>query len=139
MSNDLYNSVKWQNSIIQDQMKKIQDVYSTDKQKIRFLNQDLEWYSYISFILWIIYYFMCFVMAYFIFFGSKGQYTSMMYKCFMIAFIFLYPVFITPLEMYLINIWQYIRAYFTGSIYANSRAKSPPLSVNQLYPSLHKN
>ena len=130
---DLYQSVKSQNSILREKINKMTNEYSTDKQKIVFLYQNLEWYSFFSFILWCVYYFVCFIVIYFVFFGSRTLETSIFYKIIIVLFFFFYPLFITPLENYLLNFIQYIRAYFSGSIYTNSQSNTPPLSTNMLY------
>jgi len=130
---DLYNSVKQQNKILQEQTNQTQNQYSTDKQKIVYLYQNLEWYAFFSFILWCVYYFVCFFVLYFILFGSNSMETSVSYKVIVLGFFFFYPLFITPLENYLLNILKYIRDYFSGSIYTDLRNKTPPLSSNMIY------
>jgi hypothetical protein len=130
---DLYNTVKSQNSMIKDQTTQMQHQYSTDKQKIVLLYQSLGWYSFFSFILWCVYYFTCFFIVYFVLFGSSSEETSIFSKIVTLTFFFFYPLFITPLENYLLNGIEFIRAYFSGTIYTDLRKNTPPLSTNLLY------
>lgn len=129
---NIYHSVQWQNDMIQSQMNRLRDKYSTDKQKIYFLTQDLDRWSYISFILLCIYYGMCFVVAYIVFMGSTHEYTSLFYKLVILIISFSFPILVIPLGTYLTNGILYARSYLSGTIYEQSDPKGSPSISNQL-------
>ena len=134
MSKDLYNSVKWQNTIIQNQIAQLRATYSTDEQKIKYMIQTMETTVYINFILWCCYYLCCFIVLYFVFFGSQSENSTINYKIFIIFCFFIYPVIITTLEINSYNFFQYIYSLFFASVYTNDSLDRPSFSILNFFP-----
>jgi hypothetical protein len=53
---DLYNSVKWQNEHLENEIAKTRDQYSTDEQRIKYIHSDISGWLAVNYILWFIYY-----------------------------------------------------------------------------------
>ena len=53
---DLYNSVKWQNEMIDVENARIRDKYSTDLQRVKHMHQDVMGWNVVNLFLWWIYY-----------------------------------------------------------------------------------
>ena len=61
---DLYNSVKWQNERIEFETDKMSGEFSTDNQRVKYLDTNVQSWIAINYVLWFIYYAIFFVVAY---------------------------------------------------------------------------
>ena len=130
---ELYNSVKWQNDMIENQQAKMRDMYSTDQQKVRYLISDISWYTYVNFFLWIIFYILCLAVIYYTFYG-KERGLSMYVKIVIILAFLIFPMVCTSVELLLYRLGSYINALVMGVAYPKMRVETPPFSILNALP-----
>ena len=122
---ELYNSVKWQNDLIQTQQSSYAKQYSSDQQRVKYLVNDIGYYTYINFILWVIYYILCLAVIYFTFYGKQHGY-SLSTKVMIILAFLLYPMLIMTLELWLYGILMYLYSFLVGTAYQKDTAHETP-------------
>jgi hypothetical protein len=97
---ELYDSVKWQNDIMQNQYTVMRDTYSTDTRKVQFMSSDIEFYTRVNYILWIVYYIVFLFVIYVIFFGKMAAEGYSTQFQFMVLLLFaIFPMIITSVEL----------------------------------------
>ena len=122
---ELYNSVKWQNDIIQTQQSTYAKQYSSDQQKVKYLIHDINYYTYINFIMWVIYYVLSLAVIYFTFYGKQRGY-SMSTKIMIILVFLLYPMLIITVELWLYRLFSYLYSMLMGSAYKKDTTHETP-------------
>ena len=131
---ELYNSVKWQNDMMENQQAKMRDLYSTDQQRVKYLLIDQSWYVYINFILWCIYYVLCIGVIFVIFFG-KNKTFSISYKIFITLIFLIFPIFYLSVELTIYHFFAYIYSLVMGTAYQNKgQNEMPSFSTINLLP-----
>ena len=93
---ELYNSVKWQNDMMDNQQAKMRDMYSTDQQRVKYLLVDMSWYTYLNFILWCIFYILCLVVIYYTFYGKERGFSITIKIIIVFAFL-IFPMVCTSM------------------------------------------
>lgn len=122
---ELYNSVKWQNDLIQTQQSTYAKQYSSDQQKVKYLLGDIGYYTYINFILWIIYYILSLAVIYFTFYGKQRGY-SVTTKIMIILAFLLYPMLIMTVELWLYRLFSYLYSFLVGTAYQKDTVYETP-------------
>lgn len=123
----LYNSVKWQNDILENQLSKLRDAYSVDNKKTTFLLSDVEYYVSINRIMNIVFYALCIPLIYFILFGKNAD-MAIWLKAIIIFTVLIYPYIIGPLEYLILSVLLYFYALIVGSVYKTPTYVHPPFS-----------
>jgi hypothetical protein len=114
---DLYNSVQWQNDLI-------------DNQRVMYLGNDIQWWSSLSLVLWIIYYTLVLAVGYYTF---KGTYTTRAKVLITSAFL-VYPMVILTLEKWIYDVLYFIYVLIIGKAYPKSKEPTPPFSILDAMP-----
>jgi hypothetical protein len=127
---DLYNSVQWQNDMIKTESSKMRDAYSTDNQRVLYLGNDIQWWTSLSLVFWIIYYILFFAVGYFTFNGTYATRT----KVLIIASFLLYPMVILTLEKWIYDVLNFIYVLIIGKAYPKSKEPAPPFSLLDAMP-----
>ena len=122
---ELYNSVKWQNDLIQTQQSTYAKQYSSDQQKVKYLIADISYYTYINFILWVIYYILCLAVIYFTFYGKQRGYSTTTKIMIILAFL-LYPMLIITLELWLYRLLAFLYSILVGTAYKKDTVHETP-------------
>ena len=120
-----YNSVLWQNEMIQNQTAKMRDIYSTDQQKVKYISVDINGYIYWNFVFWCIYYVLCLAVLYFLFYGKDHGFT-MYFKIFLLVLFVIYPMIITTIEVWVAGIVRYIGSFVFGRPYPKQTQYETP-------------
>jgi len=131
---ELYNSVKWQNDIMENQNAKMRDAYSTDQRKVDFLISNIAFYTKINFILWIFFYLVVLVAIYFAFYGEKRDILSNRFKIFLIILFLLYPMVITPVELSIYYLVDRIYTLIFGMPFTGYFKNVPEFSLLSALP-----
>ncbi len=121
----LYNSVKWQNDLIQTQQSAYAKQYSSDQQKVKYLVHDIGYYTNINFILWVIYYILSLAVIYFTFYGKDRGYSTTT-KILIILVFLLYPMLIITVEIWFYQLFSYLYAMLMGSAYKKDTTHETP-------------
>jgi hypothetical protein len=133
---DLYNSVRWQNDMVLTESAKLRDQYSTDNQRVVYLNEDVQWWTSLNFILWWIYYLAFLAVTYFTFYGKARGYSTRTKILIVCAFL-LYPAVILTLEKWVYDLFQFIYALIVGKAYVKTTDATPPFSILDAMPPGH--
>ena len=133
---DLYNSVKWQNERIEFETDKMRSDFSTDNQRVKYLDTDVQSWIAINYVLWFIYYAIFFVVAYIIYQNETYGYTNKKKVYIGIAF-FLFPFLITTIELFLYKLILFLRSLVTTTPYPKERNDTPSLSFMDALPPVY--
>ena len=66
--NELREMVKWQNMMIDVENAKLRDKFSTDKERVKHMQNNIMGWNQLNFILWFVYYFVVLVIFYIFYF-----------------------------------------------------------------------
>lgn len=133
---DLYNSVKWQNERIEFETDKMRSDFSTDNQRVKYLDTDVQSWIAINYVLWFIYYAIFFVVAYTIYQNETYGYTNKKKVYIGIAF-FLFPFLITTIELFLYKLILFLWSLVTTTPYPKERNDTPSLSFMDALPPVY--
>jgi hypothetical protein len=98
---ELYNAVIWQNDIMRNRYTQMRDSYSTDQRRVGFVVSKIGTFTYVNFILWILYYLLVFLFViYYMFKGSFTMAYSTRFKVFLLCLFLLFPMIILTLELW---------------------------------------
>jgi hypothetical protein len=133
---DLYNSVKWQNERIEFETDKMRSDFSTDNQRVKYLDTNVQSWIAINYVLWFIYYAIFFVVAYIIYQNETHGYTNKKKVYIGIAF-FLFPFLITTIELFLYKLILFLWSLVTTTPYPKERNDTPSLSFMDALPPVY--
>jgi hypothetical protein len=122
---ELYNSVKWQNDMIQTQESVYKKEFSSDNQKVKYLVADISYFTYINFILWVIYYILCLGVIYVTIYGKDRGYSRWIKGLIIIAFL-VYPFLIITIELGLYSLFSFLYSFMVGSAYKKGGSNEKP-------------
>jgi hypothetical protein len=135
-SRDLYNSVKWQNERIEFETEKMRGEFSTDNQRVKYLDTNVQSWIAINYVLWFIYYAIFFVVAYIIYQNESHGYTNKKKVYIGIAF-FLFPFLITTIELLLYKFLLFLWSLITNTPYPKERNNTPSFSFMNALPPVY--
>ena len=124
----LYNAVKLQNDILNDQKINQRDTYSTDNQKINYQNANINFYYALNQILWWVYYLVILGVFYCIVFGKTNQ-TSISSRTLLVIWIIIFPYVILPIETFLYWLLSYFYAVMTSTVYNKPKYDMPSFGL----------
>jgi hypothetical protein len=130
---NLYNSVRWQNDMVRTENAKMRDQYSTDNQRVVYLNEDVQWWTSLNFFLWSIYYLAFLAVTYFTFYGKDRGFSSRTKILILFAFL-LYPMVILTLEKWVYDLFHFMYALIVGKAYSKTTEPTPPFSILDAMP-----
>jgi hypothetical protein len=133
---DLYNSVKWQNERIEFETEKMRGEFSTDNQRVKYLDTNVQSWIAINYVLWFIYYAIFFVVAYIIYQNESHGYTNKKKVYIGIAF-FLFPFLITTIELLLYKFLLFLWSLITNTPYPKERNNTPSFSFMNALPPVY--
>ena len=133
---DLYNTVKWQNERIEFETAKMRDNFSTDNQRVKYLDSDVGGWIAINYVLWMIYYAVFCVIAYVIYQNDTRGYTNKKKVYIGLGFL-LFPFLITTLELFIYKLWLFIWSLVTSRPYPKERNDTPSFSFMEALPSVY--
>lgn len=133
---DLYNSVKWQNERIEFETEKMRGEFSTDNQRVKYLDTNVQSWIAINYVLWFIYYAIFFVVAYIIYQNESHGYTNKKKVYIGIAF-FLFPFLITTIELLLYKFLLFLWSLITNTPYPKERNNTPSFSFMDALPPVY--
>jgi len=113
-SDELIN--KQNEKIIKD-IKRIDEKYSTDNQKIYYEKKKLEYLDNLNWYLFFLFYIFAFIVSFFIF---KTEY-KLKWKIFFIILVFIYPFVISTITYYIYELIVYIYAIIFGISYKKEK------------------
>ena len=105
---DLYNSVKTQNAQIENELAKMRDEYSTDGQRVKYVESEINGWSSINYILWFVYYIAFIFVSYYLY--GNEEYTGNQKWIYWFMFL-LYPFLIISIEIFIYNLFCAITLY----------------------------
>lgn len=114
--------VKAQNATLEELSKNITDSYSTDDRKTMYQNTILRGNNYYIFLLFCFYYALCAIVA-FVLYRSTAYSTKI--KVLIALGFLIYPFVIGIIELKIYNIFEFVKAIITGTIYTKSSMPFP--------------
>jgi len=130
---ELHNAVKNQNEIIDVEVTRLDNLYSTNNREATFTTPKYQRCVYINFFLWIIYYVLAMFCLYYIFNGKDQGYTRSTQIMFCILFL-VFPMIVLSIELLLYKCIMYLYSLFTGSPYQLEQNNKPPFSLLDIMP-----
>jgi hypothetical protein len=118
-----------QNKAIRETSKNIDDAYSTDGRKAMYETDMMRGNNRNIFLLFCFYYALCVIVA---FSAFKSTDFSITIKVIIVLAFLLYPFIISMIEIKMYNIYEFLKAFVTGTIYSTSSTpfpKPPPSPV----------
>ncbi len=112
---ELYNSVKWQNEMIDVETAKLRDKYSTDNERVKHMNNNIMGWNVFNFYLWWIFYIIVAVVIYLIIQNRLD--ISEKRKYYIIGGLLVYPFLISTLELLVFNLYQFLISVIKGIPY----------------------
>jgi len=131
---DLYNSVKSQNAQIEVELAKMRDEYSTDAQRVKYIESEITGWVSINYMLWFVYYIAFIFVSYYLYENqdypnnSKWLYWSMF---------LLYPFLITTIEIFIYNLFTFLRDFILANPYPKGRNNTPTISLMNALPAVY--
>lgn len=132
----LYEMVKWQNQMMEQQSAKLRDQYSTDNARIKYISQDIMTWNQINFMLWLIYYVVV-IAIFYVFYKNENIDFTTKQKIQIGAFFLLYPFVITSLELLVYNFFSFIVNLIKGRPYPKQYSHQPSFSLLDGLPSIY--
>ena len=133
---DLYNSVKYQNEMIDVEHAKLRDIYSTDNQRIKNMQLNIQTWNYFNYLLWMLYYIFILVIIYF-YVNKETINLTTKTKTYIVIGLILYPFLITSIELIFYNFLQFLKSVFFGLPYPKYEENQPTFSFMNGLPSLY--
>ena len=132
---DLYNSVKWQNEMIDVGNAKMRDKYSTDLERVKHMDQHISGWNRFNFYLWWIFYIIVGVVVYMII--KERLDVSPKYKWYLVIGLVIYPFLISSVELLFYNLYQFLVSVINGVPYPKYSSKVKSDSVFSSLPSFY--
>jgi hypothetical protein len=132
---DLYNSVKWQNEMIDVENARIRDKYSTDLQRVKHMHQDVMGWNVVNLFLWWIYYIVVAVVVYMII--KERLDISPKHKWYLVGGLVVYPFLISSVELLLYNLYHFLISVIQGVPYPKYSSKPKTDSVFNSLPAFY--
>lgn len=132
---DLYNSVKWQNEMIDVGNAKMRDKYSTDLERTKHMNQHIMTWNVFNFYLWWIFYIVVGVVVYMII--KERLDIQPKYNKYLIGGLVVYPFLISSVELLLYNLYQFLVSIIQGVPYPKYSSKTQTDSVFNTLPAFY--
>ena len=130
---DLYNAIQWQNDMLQTSYSKLRDIFSTDNQKVKYLLDNMNWYVYVNYYLWYIYYIVSLAVLYCVFYGKDRGFSVYTKVLIFIAFL-VYPLVIASIEYGILDWLYYLYSLFRGSVYQHSVNRQSAITYYNAIP-----
>lgn len=128
----LYNAVLNQNEILEQEITRLNNLYSTNNREAKFTVPKYQWYVRVNFVLWIFYYILVIVCLYYLFFRESERTTT---NKILITLAFLvFPMVIFTLEFFVYRIVKYLVVLFSGIPVKREDNNVPPFSVLDIFP-----
>jgi hypothetical protein len=116
---DLVNA---QNATLEELSKNIEHSYSTDDRKTMYQNTIVRGNNYYVFLLFFFYYALCVIVAFVLY--RSGAYSTRIKVLILLGFL-IYPFVIGIIELKIYNIFAFVKAIITGTIYTRSSMPFP--------------
>ena len=117
VSSNLFTSIRDQNEILNREIKRISDTYSTDDQRVYYQSSSMENYSVANSSLFFFYYIL--VLALIVFLVFYIQNISRVPKVLLVIVLMVYPLYILPIEQTVYSAIVYLFSVFNGDVYRN--------------------
>ena len=128
----LYNAVLNQNEILEQEITRLNNLYSTNNREAKFTVPKYQWYVRVNFVLWVLYYILVVVCLYYLFFRESERTTT---NKILITLAFLvFPMVIFTLEFFVYRIVKYLVVLFSGIPVKRQDNNVPPFSVLDIFP-----
>lgn len=128
----LYNAVLNQNEILEQEITRLNNLYSTNNREAKFTVPKYQWYVRVNFVLWVLYYILVVVCLYYLFFRESDRTTT---NKILITLAFLvFPMVIFTLEFFVYRIVKYLVVLFSGIPVKREDNNVPPFSVLDIFP-----
>jgi hypothetical protein len=114
--------VKDQNTTLEELSKNIYESYSTDDRKTMYQNTIVRGNNYYVFLLFCFYYALCAIIAFVLY--KSASYSTKIKVLILLAFL-IYPFVIGMIELKIYNIFAFLKAIVTGTIYTISSTPFP--------------
>ncbi len=131
---DLYNSVKTQNAQIEYELAKMRDEYSTDGQRVKYVESEINGWSSINYILWFVYYIAFIFVSYYLY--ENEEYTGNRKWIYWFMFL-LYPFLIISIEIFIYNLFNFLKHFMLATPYPKVRNDKPSISIMTALPSVY--
>ena len=132
---DLYNSVKWQNEMIDVENARLSDKYSTALQRVKHMHQNILGWNVVNLFLWWIYYIVVAVVVYMII--KERLDISPKHKWYLVGGLVVYPFLISSVELLLYNLYHFLISVIQGVPYAKYSSKPKTDSVFNSLPAFY--
>jgi hypothetical protein len=116
------NLVNAQNETLKELSKNINESYSTDDRKTMYQNTIVRGNNYYVFLLFCFYYALCAIIAFVLY--KSADYSTKIKILILLAFL-IYPFVIGIIELKMYNIFAFLKAIVTGTIYTRSSIPFP--------------
>jgi SNF family Na+-dependent transporter len=130
---DLYNAVTNQNELVNVEITRLDNLYSTNSREASFLLPKYQEYVSFNFYLWIIYYVLAMFCAYYMFYGTDHgiKRSTKILLCLLFA---IFPMTVLSIELLLYKFMSYMYSVFSGNPYQLSTNNKPPFSILDIMP-----
>ncbi len=122
MSTTEIDLVNAQNETLKELSKNINESYSTDDRKTMYQNTIVRGNNYYVFLLFCFYYALCAIIAFVLY--KSADYSTKIKILILLAFL-IYPFVIGIIELKMYNIFAFLKAIVTGTIYTRSSIPFP--------------
>lgn len=134
--NELREMVKWQNMMIDVENAKLRDKFSTDKERVKHMQNNIMGWNQLNFILWFVYYFVVLVIFY-IFYKNDSMELTKNQKIYIAIALVLFPFLITTVEVLLYNLFSIIISLIKGTPYPKDKNSQPSFSLLDGLPQIY--
>jgi hypothetical protein len=134
-STDLYQSIRMQNQQIDNESANMRDSYSTDKQRIKYMNYNIINWNRLNFYLWSVYYIIV-IVIYYLFIKGEIELKKNS-KIYIAILLFIYPFLISSVELIIYNFFYFLYTVIIGIPYPKNTDDQPYFSVFNGLPSLY--
>jgi len=132
MSDSTALLVNAQNATLSELSKNITDSYSTDDRKAMYQNTIVRGNNYYAFLLFCFYYALCAIVAFVLY--KSASYSTKIKILILLAFL-IYPFVIGIIELKIYNVFAFLKAIVTGTIYTISSTPFPKPHPSPVPPS----
>lgn len=132
---ELFNSVKWQNEMIDVENAKMRDKYSTDLQRVKHMNTHIMTWNVFNFYLWWIFYIIVGIVVYMII--KEHLDILPKYRWYLVIGLVIYPFLISSVELLVYNLYHFIISLINGVPYPKYSSKTKTDSVFNTLPSFY--
>lgn len=132
---NLYESVRSQNQMIDNESANMRDSYSIDSQKGKYMIYNIMNWNRFNFYLWSIYYIIV-IVIYYLFIRGEIELKKNT-KIYIAILLFIYPFLISTLELIIYNFFHFLYSVMIGLPYPKEADQQPYFSVFNGLPSLY--